>query len=191
MIRALLDGIALASKHQFDKRRSAVLSPADRTASPVLDQAVTRIDGTVESMADYRGKVLLIANTASKCGFVGQFDQLQGVWKQYRDRGLVVLGFPCDDFLHQEPRGGDEIVSFCRLNYGVDFPLFDKVHVRGAEQHPLFRALTEGTPEAIRGEVRWNFTKFLVDREGRPVGRFEPRVRPDAAEVKLAIEALL
>jgi glutathione peroxidase len=191
MFRDLVDAVVLVAKHQLDPRRASILPDEDRATSPVLSHAVTRIDGTQTTLAEYRGKVLLIVNTASKCGFTKQYDALQALWKEYGDRGLVVLGFPCDDFGHQEPGTSDEIVDFCRINFGVDFPLFDKVHVRGEEQHPLFHTLCDETPTAIRGDIRWNFTKFLVDKEGRAVARFEPKVTPDAAELKGAIEVLL
>jgi glutathione peroxidase len=191
MFRDLIDSAVLAARHRLDARRTSILPEAERAASPVLSHAVTRIDGSPASLAEYHGKVMLIVNTASACGFTKQYDALQALWKEYQDRGLVVLGFPCDDFGHQEPGTAEEIVSFCRINFGVDFPLFDKVHVRGAECHPLFRTLCEDTPGSLRGDIRWNFTKFLTDRQGRAVGRFEPRVTPDSAEMKAAIDALL
>jgi len=170
--------------------------PASKTApkaseNPTLDHAIVNIDGEQQSMADYRGKVALVVNTASECGFTPQYEGLEQLYKQYHERGLVVLGFPSNDFGGQEPGSEADIKSFCQQKFQVSFPMFAKVHARGPEVHPLYRTLSEQTPEGVRGEVKWNFTKFLVDREGKVIKRFEPNVKPLDATVTQAVEAAL
>ncbi len=156
----------------------------------VLDHTVHRIDGTEEPLERYRGRVLMIVNTASKCGLTPQYAALQSLYDRYRDRGFEILGFPANDFMGQEPGSNEEIASFCELNYGVTFPMFAKISVKGDAMHPLYRVLTS-LPEPIGGEVLWNFQKYLVDREGNVVRKFDPRTAPDAPEVIEAIEQLL
>ncbi|SMF66284.1 glutathione peroxidase [Paenibacillus uliginis N3/975] len=142
------------------------------------------------SLEDYKGKVLLIANTASKCGLTPQYGELQKLYDQYRDQGLEILGFPCNQFGGQEPGTSEEAASFCQLNYGVTFPVFAKVDVNGEQAHPLFRHLKNEQPsDTPDGEIVWNFTKFLVDRNGKVVQRFEPKESPEV--MKEAIETLL
>lgn len=133
------------------------------------------LDGRTVSLSDYAGKVLLIVNTASACGLTPQYEGLQQLYEQFRDRGFEVLGFPCNQFGGQEPGSHEEIRSFCTRNYGVTFPMFAKVEVRGEGAHPLFKYLTGGDDELIP----WNFTKFLIDRDGRLVRRYEPQTTPD------------
>lgn len=149
-----------------------------------------RIDGAVESLERYRGQVLLIVNTASRCGYTPQYEGLQKLYEDRRGRGLTVLGFPSNDFGNQEPGTDRKIGEFCKANYGVDFPMFSKVHVNGADAHPLYVYLTS-RPEPVGGPVGWNFQKYLVDRDGRVVARFESRVRPDDRKLVSAIDALL
>jgi glutathione peroxidase len=159
---------------------------------PALDQEVIRIDGRPERLSEYRGKVLLIVNTASRCGFTGQYEGLEALQRRYGPRGLVVMGFPCNEFLGQEPGSNEEILEFCRSSFDVSFPLFAKIAVKpGPEQSALYRVLTEEGPEALRGPIKWNFTKFLVDPEGRVIGRFEPAVSPEDPDLISAIEAVL
>jgi glutathione peroxidase len=134
---------------------------------------------------------MLIVNTASKCGYTPQFAGLQRLHERYAERGLVILGFPCNDFLGQDPGTAVEIGEFCRKNYGVSFPMMAKVHVKGKEKVPLYRTLTEQTAEDIRGEIKWNFTKFLVDADGHVVARFGSPVEPEDPELVAAIEKLL
>ena len=167
------------------------LTPEQRSVSAVIDQTVTTIEGETKSLADYRGKALLIVNTASECGYTPQYDGLEKLWKEYEGKGLVVLGFPSNDFGGQEPGTEAEIKSFCKLRYGVTFPLFAKVVTKGEGQSPLYKTLTQDTPEGIRGDVKWNFTKFLVDPEGRVAGRFDSKVKPEDPALKAAIEAVL
>jgi len=158
--------------------------------SGVFDFSATTIAGEPIDLSTYRGKVLLIVNTASKCGFTPQYKGLQALFEQYTERGLVVLGFPCDQFGHQEPGDEGEINSFCELNYGVSFPLFAKIEVNGKDTHPLFAHLKAQAPGILGSEgIKWNFTKFLVDREGRTIARYAPATTP--AAIAKDIEKLL
>ena len=156
----------------------------------IYDFQARTLDGEEKNLADFRGKVLLIVNTASKCGFTPQYQGLQKLYDNFADRGLEVLGFPCNQFGHQEPGGAGEIGAFCEKNYGVGFPMFDKIDVNGDDAHPLFRFLKAEAPGVLGTEaIKWNFTKFLVDRDGNVVKRYAPKDKPE----KLAddIEALL
>ncbi|HPE89892.1 MAG TPA: glutathione peroxidase [Spirochaetia bacterium] len=148
-------------------------------------------DGSNVSMSDYRGKAVLIVNTASKCGFTPQYQGLEELYKSYADRGLVVLGFPCDQFAHQEPGDDAEIASFCQRNFGVTFPLMAKVDVNGDGAHPVFKYLCSKAPGAIGPAVKWNFTKFLVSRDGATIKRYGPTVEPKKIEKDIvkALEA--
>lgn len=148
------------------------------------------IEGRKTSLADYAGKVVLIVNTASKCGLTPQYEGLEALYDEYRDQGLVVLGFPSNDFKGQEPGSNEEIAEFCRTRYDVSFPMMAKIHVKGPRQHPLYAALT-GAEGAFPGEVAWNFGKFLIGREGQPLARFEPRTAPDSGELVTALESAL
>lgn len=145
--------------------------------------------GEEKSLADYKGKVLLIVNTASKCGFTPQYKELQELYEKYHESGLEVLGFPCNQFLNQEPGSDEEIQSFCQLNYGVTFPLFAKVNVNGPEAHPLFQYLKQHAPGFLTKEIKWNFTKFLVDQEGKVLKRYSPTTAPK--EIEKDIKRLL
>ena len=150
------------------------------------------IDGTSVKMGDYQGKVLLIVNTASKCGFTGQYDGLQKLYETYADQGFVVLGFPSNDFMGQEPGSNEQIAEFCKLNYGVTFPMFEKITVKGEGMHPLYAYLTsEQTNPDFAGGISWNFNKFLVSRDGEIIGRFGSRTKPDDQELVAAIEGAL
>lgn len=145
--------------------------------------------GEEQSLENYKGKVLLIVNTASKCGFTPQYEDLQKLHEQYHEKGLVVLAFPCDQFAHQEPGTDDEIQTFCKINYGVTFPVFCKIDVNGRSAHPLFKFLRSQKKYLLGDAIKWNFTKFLINREGNFVERFEPTVKP--FEITPAIESLL
>ncbi len=159
--------------------------------SPSLNHQLTRIDGTTESMTDYRGKALLIVNTASKCGFTKQYAGLEELHRRYSAKGLVVMGFPCNNFMGQEPGANAEILEFCQSTFQVDFPMFAKLTVQGDSIHPLYKTLTSEIAETLRGPIKWNFTKFLVNPAGQVVGRFEPKVEPLDAELLAAIEDVL
>lgn len=150
------------------------------------------IDGRVVRLSDFRGKVLLIVNVASKCGFTGQYEGLQALYERFRDRGLVVLGFPSNDFLGQEPGSNEEIKTFCSTKFNVTFPMFSKIEVKGKGSHPLYTWLTDKTvhPET-GGKITWNFNKFVVGRDGRVAARFGSRTTPDDAELVAAVERAL
>lgn len=143
-------------------------------------------DGRNQELGDYAGKVLLIVNTASKCGFTPQYKGLQDLYAKYKNQGFEVLGFPCDQFGHQEPGDDAEIKSFCDVNYGVQFPLFSKIEVNGANTHPVFRYLKSNKGGLLGGTIRWNFTKFLVAKDGRVVDRYAPTTPPEriAADIE-------
>lgn len=148
------------------------------------------ITGDVVNMSDYQGKVVLVVNTASACGFTYQYDGLQELYDQYKERGLVVLGFPCNQFGEQEKGDSGEIHSFCRLNHGVNFPLFEKIEVNGPNTHPIFAFLKQQQSGFLGTEkIKWNFTKFLINREGQVVERFGSVTKPEKIAPK--IEALL
>ena len=151
-------------------------SPADASGRP-------------RSLEDYRGRVLLIVNTASKCGFTPQFAGLEALFEKYRDKGFAVLGFPCNQFGSQDPGSNDEIMEFCQLNYGVSFPMFGKIDVNGSDADPLFKHLQSTAPGTLGKRIKWNFTKFLVNREGEVVKRYAPTTKPESIEAD--IEKLL
>jgi len=156
----------------------------------VLEHTARSIDGSEQPLADYAGKVLLIVNVASQCGFTPQYIGLENLWRSYADRGLVVLGFPCNQFGHQEPGDEAEIRTFCSTKYDVTFPLFAKVEVNGPSAHPLFRELKHAAPGILGSEaIKWNFTKFLVDRKGWVVKRYGSMDSPES--IARDIEALL
>jgi glutathione peroxidase len=156
----------------------------------IYDFEALSIDGKPAHLSTQRGKVLLIVNTASACGFTPQFGGLEALWKAYRDQGLVVVGFPSNQFGGQDPGANDQIASFCELNYGVSFPMMGKVDVNGANAHPLWKWLTSEAPGLLGSEaVKWNFTKFLVGKDGKVLKRYAPNISPDA--LKADIEAAL
>ncbi len=158
----------------------------------LADIPLTTIDGDPSSLADYKGKALLLVNVASRCGLTPQYEGLERLQKRYADRGFSVLGFPCNQFKGQEPGTAEEIKTFCSTTYGVTFPLFAKLDVNGADQHPLYAELTQQPDETGEaGDVQWNFEKFLVSPDGAVVQRFRPRTEPEADEVISAIEAQL
>jgi glutathione peroxidase len=154
---------------------------------PVYDFAATTIDGVQQSLSEYRGKPLLIVNVASKCGFTPQYSGLEALYRKFHDRGLEVLGFPCDQFGHQEPGDESEIKTFCSTRYDVTFPMFAKIEVNGADAHPLYQWLKSEKAGILGTEaIKWNFTKFLVDRSGRVVRRYAPTDTPAKIEDDLA-----
>ena len=138
--------------------------------------------GQEVDFAQYQGKVLLIVNTASKCGFTPQYDGLEALHQKYKDRGLVVIGFPCDQFAHQEPGTDEEIAEFCRLNHGVTFPLMAKIDVNGENAHPVYKYLRSAAKGTFGDAIKWNFTKFLISRNGEKVTRYTPITKPEAIE---------
>ena len=155
-----------------------------------FDFAATDIAGREQPLSQYRGKVLLVVNVASRCGFTGQYAGLEALWRSYRDRGLVVLGFPCDQFGNQEPGNDEQIRDFCSLNYAVDFPLFSKVEVNGAGAHPLWQWLKDEKGGVLGIDaIKWNFTKFLVGRSGSVLQRYAPTATPESlvADIEAAL----
>jgi glutathione peroxidase len=157
------------------------------TMTTAYDFSARDLDGKEHSLAEFRGKPMLVVNTASKCGFTPQYTGLEKLYRDYGDKGLVVLGFPCDQFGHQEPGDAEEIRNFCSLNYDVSFPLFEKVEVNGAKAHPLWQWLKKEKPGLLGMEaIKWNFTKFLVDRSGKVVKRYAPTDTPEKIEKDLA-----
>jgi len=159
-------------------------------AGSIYDIAVKDIDGKDTTLAAYKGKVVLIANVASHCGYTPQYKSLEAVYQKYKDQGFVVLGFPCNQFGGQEPGTNEEIKQFCTSKYDVTFPLFDKIEVNGANRHPLYVALA-GETSPFPGNIKWNFNKFLISKDGKILKRFDSKVTPDSAEATAAITAAL
>jgi glutathione peroxidase len=153
--------------------------------------SATNIEGQQIAMKDYAGKVLLIVNVASKCGFTSQYKDLESLYQNYKSQGFVVLGFPSNDFLNQEPGSNQEIKKFCELNYGVTFPLFAKNSVTGDKIQPVFKFLTSSEESDLKGRVSWNFEKFLISRDGKLVARFSSRTNPLDKKLKTAVEKQL
>jgi len=149
------------------------------------------IDGKPAPLADYKGKVVLIVNVASRCGYTPQYSALEAIYEKYKGQGFVILGFPANNFGAQEPGTNEEIKTFCSRKYNVSFPMYSKISVKGDDQAPLYAYLTKETATGIAGDIKWNFTKFLVDRNGNVVQRFEPGVTPDSKDVTEAIEKQL
>jgi glutathione peroxidase len=160
------------------------------SAANLCDIPLKNLDGEDTSLAPYKGRVLLIVNTASKCGLTPQYEALEAVYQKHKDAGLVVLGFPCNQFAGQEPGTNAEIKEFCSLKYHVSFPMFDKLDVNGEHRHPLYVALA-GQESPFPGDIGWNFAKFIVGRDGRIIHRFSPKVKPDDPEVLAALAAAL
>jgi glutathione peroxidase len=155
--------------------------------SSIYDFSATTIDGEPQPLADFKGKALLVVNTASKCGFTPQYAGLEKLYQKYQDKGLAVLGFPCDQFGHQEPGDENEIKNFCALTYDVSFPMFAKVEVNGSGAHPLFKYLKKEAKGLLGTEaIKWNFTKFLIDKNGRVLRRYAPTDTPESIEKDLA-----
>ncbi|GFD70763.1 MULTISPECIES: glutathione peroxidase [Alteromonas] len=147
---------------------------------------ITRNTGEQITLEQYKGKVLLIVNTASKCGFTPQYEGLEALYKKYKDKGLEILGFPCDQFGHQEPGSDEDIAEFCSLNFGVSFPLFQKTIVNGPEANPLFESLKKEAPGLLGTKrIKWNFTKFLVTPDGKVLKRYAPTIKPSAIEADI------
>src|SRR6202142_4311305 len=168
-----------------------IMSASLFAATSIYDFTLPSIDGKPAPLANYKGKGVLLVNVASRCGFTPQYTALESTYEKYKDRGFVILGFPANNFGAQEPGTNEEIKTFCTRKYSVTFPMYAKISVKGADQAPLYAYLTKETPAGISGDIKWNFTKFLVDRDGKVVQRFEPAVTPDSKEVTEAIEKQL
>ena len=159
-------------------------------STDIRDFEALDISGRSVRLADMAGKVLLIVNTASQCGFTPQFEGLEKLWETYRDRGLVIMGFPSNEFGHQDPGSNDQIASFCQLNYGVSFPMMAKVEVNGSGAHPLYQWLKSEAPGLLGSKaIKWNFTKFLVGRDGQVIRRYAPQDKPEglAGDIEAAL----
>jgi len=168
----------------------AAVATAETGGKTVLDRSMKRLDGSTQNLADYKGQVVLMVNVASKCGLTPQYDGLEALYEKYKDQGFVVLGFPANDFAGQEPGTDAQIGDFCRSTYGVKFPMFSKITVKGSGMDPLYQELTS-LPAPIGGDVKWNFQKYLLDRSGKPVAKFEPQTKPEDPALVGKIEELL
>ncbi len=157
--------------------------------STIYDFTAERMDGSMQPLAEFEGQVLLVVNTASKCGFTPQFEGLETLNEQYKDQGLTVIGFPCNQFGSQDPGSNDEIGAFCKKNYGVSFPMMAKVDVNGAEAHPIFKWLKDQKGGLLTDGIKWNFTKFLIGSDGQVIDRYAPTTKPEA--IKKDIEKAL
>ena len=170
----------------------AAAAMAAAQASSIYDFKMKSIDGQQVSLSSFKGKVVLVVNVASKCGFTPQYTALEAVYEKYKAKGLVIVGVPANNFMSQEPGTDAEIKTFCTNKYNVTFPMMSKVSVKGDDKTPLYTFLTDGkTDPKFAGDIKWNFTKFLFDRNGNPIARFEPPVKPDSPEVTAAIEGAL
>jgi len=157
-----------------------------QTGGSIYDFSASRLDGSLINLAEFKGKVLLIVNTASKCGFTPQYAGLEELYRTHRERGFEVLGFPCNQFGAQEPGSAEEIGTFCERNYGVSFPMFAKIDVNGDGAHPLYLFLKQSKPGLFGSQrIKWNFTKFLIDRDGQVVDRFAPSTKPRELETRI------
>lgn len=141
-----------------------------------------KLNGESSKMDEYKGKTVIVVNTASKCGLTPQYEGLEKMYSKYKDKGLVILGFPCNQFGKQEPGGADDIQEFCQVNYGVSFPIYEKVDVNGASAHPIFKYLKSELGGFLGSKIKWNFTKFVIDKDGKPVKRFAPTTKPESME---------
>lgn len=181
--------VAISAEKEKKEEKS---SKKDEKVPAALNFKMDRLDGKAANLADYKGKVVMIVNVASKCGLTPQYEALEGLHEKYAPKGLAILGFPANEFGKQEPGTNAEIAEFCKENYGVKFDMFSKVVVKGEEICPLYKFLTsKETNPKHAGDISWNFEKFLINREGQVVARFSPKVKPDSEEVINAIEAEL
>jgi len=177
--------VSVNSLHSRDKQKGA-------TMNSIYDFTMKEIDGNDVKLEQFKGKAILIVNVASKCGFTSQYEGLQKIYSQYKDQDFVILGFPANNFMGQEPGTNEEIKQFCTLNYNVTFPMFSKISVKGKDIDPLYKFLIEKeTNPEFAGDISWNFNKFLIDRDGKIVSRFGSRVKPESEEMIQAIEKVL
>jgi glutathione peroxidase len=184
--------LALALVSMFGAAAMVAAEEGKKAASSPLDYKVKDIDGKETDLSQFKGKVVMVVNVASKCGLTPQYTALEKLYEENKDKGFIVVGFPANDFKGQEPGTNEEIKKFCTAKYNVTFPMMSKVTVLGEDKAPVYKFLTEGpTAGAFAGDVKWNFTKFLVGRDGKVVARFEPKVKPDEPQVKEAVEKAL
>ena len=194
-MKKLLIGVAVAmtvSAAMLFLVKANVSTVEKGKGKTVYDFTMKDTGGKDVKLEQFRGKVVMLVNVASKCGYTPQYDGLQKIYEQYKDQGFVILGFPANNFGAQEPGTNEEIVEFCRINYGVKFPIFSKISVKGEDKHPLYKYLTEpATNPDFSGEIKWNFNKFLIGRDGKIIARFESADKPEDAKVTGAIEGAL
>ncbi len=194
-MKKLLIGVAVAmtvSTAMLFLVKANVSTVEKGKGKTVYDFTMKDTGGKDVKLEQFRGKVVMLVNVASKCGYTPQYDGLQKIYEQYKDQGFVILGFPANNFGAQEPGTNEEIVEFCRINYGVKFPVFSKISVKGDDKHPLYKYLTEpATNPDFSGEIKWNFNKFLIGRDGKIIARFESADKPEDAKVTGAIEGAL
>ena len=194
-MKKLLIGVAVAmtvSAAMLFLVKANVSTVEKGKGKTVYDFTMKDTGGKDVKLEQFRGKVVMLVNVASKCGYTPQYDGLQKIYEQYKDQGFVILGFPANNFGAQEPGTNEEIVEFCRINYGVKFPIFSKISVKGDDKHPLYKYLTEpATNPDFSGEIKWNFNKFLIGRDGKIIARFESADKPEDAKVTGAIEGAL
>lgn len=183
---AVLTGAALWA---LGAEKSPATQPATTQATSIYEFAIKDIDGKEVRLADFKGKAVLIVNVASKCGYTKQYADLEKLYEQYKDKGLVILGFPANNFMGQEPGTDEEIKQFCTSKYNVTFPMFSKISVKGEDKHPLYQYLTAAASPA--GEVGWNFEKFLISPDGQIIGRYKSGVKPMSEELVGAIQAAI
>jgi glutathione peroxidase len=178
------------ASYACSKRADTQNSMTTKKSDPIniSDVKVKTMDGQEKTLSDYKGKVVLIVNVASKCGYTKQYEGLQLIYDKYKDKGFEILAFPCNDFGGQEPGTNEEIQSFCKSTYSVTFPLFDKIKVLGGDKSPLYSKLIAFEPE---GDISWNFEKFLIDKNGNVIGRYKSKVKPESEEMTAAIEKAL
>jgi glutathione peroxidase len=168
-----------------------IMATSLSAGSGLYNFTLNSIDGKPAPLAEYKGKVVMIVNVASKCGYTPQYSALESTYEKYKSQGFVILGFPANNFGSQEPGTNEEIKTFCTRKYNVSFPMYSKISVKGDDQTPLYSYLTKDAGASVAGDIKWNFTKFLVDRNGKVIQRFEPAVTPDSKEVAEAIEKAL
>lgn len=187
---ALLFLVSCFYKQHYKKSTTPFFTPLSQKS--IYEFTLKDIDGNDVAFEQYKDKVLLLVNVASKCGFTPQYEGLENLFLQYKDKGFLVLGFPANNFLSQEPGTDEEIKTFCSLRYNVTFPMFSKISVKGQDIHPLYRFLTEKpTDPEFAGDIKWNFNKFLVDKSGKIIARFESKIKPEDPELVAAIEKAL
>jgi glutathione peroxidase len=192
-ISVLAIGLACAGVFLFNQTSSASEKPGGKDKmNSIYDFSLKDIDHKQVSLSQYRGEVVIIVNVASRCGFTPQYEGLQKLYLKYKDQGFVILGFPANNFGGQEPGSDEEIKTFCSAKYSVTFPIFSKISVKGEDIHPLYKLLTskETDPE-FGGDIKWNFSKFLLDKNGKVIARFEPAVKPESDQVNQAVEKAL
>jgi glutathione peroxidase len=189
LVIGLISVVAFAYKFGFIMNPSPTEPPSEKS---IYEFSMKDIDGKDVKLDAYKGKVVMIVNVASKCGLTPQYEGLEALYKKYKDQGFVVLGFPANNFMGQEPGTETEIKEFCKLKYDVSFPMFSKISVKGTDQHPFYTFLTNDKSNAgFSGDISWNFEKFLFNKDGKTLARFSPRTKPDAPEVVEAIEKAL